>query len=128
MRKIIIDILPCGMCNQLFMYAYGVYVKNRLGSGEIYLDYSRCRDMDHSATWERCLSKFELDANAILDKRQLRKTIGITKYGLVKLIQKWRSFIKYGRIEYGFKGRFVKQLGFIFNSDGALHRDRKSVV
>ena len=76
MKKTIVDIAPFGMCNQLFMYAYGRYVQIKRGDGELYLNYEKCTNADHGATWDNCLSKFELHYTKVLFLKKILFVMG----------------------------------------------------
>lgn len=122
MKKTIVDIAPFGMCNQLFMYAYGRYVQIKRGEGELYLNYEKCTNADHGATWDNCLSKFELHYTKVLFSKKDLIYYGKLEY-FIKLIV---SHIKMRRnisLEYRKSGILLKKLGILMNSNLDTHKN-----
>ena len=120
MKRTIVDIAPFGMCNQLFMYAYGRYVQIKRG-GELYLNYEKCANADHGATWDNCLSKFELHYTKVIFSKKDLICYGKWRY-LVKLIIARIKAKKNMSLEYGKPGLILKKLGIVMNSNLDIHK------
>lgn len=120
MKKIIVCIYPVGMCNQLFMYAYGRYVQEKNG-GELYLSYVGCEQAEHGATWDNCLAHFNLHLQGIIREKSILIRVCGWRYIVNRIIAKIK--FKKGRGEYGKIGKIIKSLGIIVNSTAATRND-----
>lgn len=124
-KKIVVVMLPFGMCNQLFMYGYGKYIQKMVGATKLYLDYSQCGSqiVHHDATWENTLAHFGLQVDEIFyEKRQYPFEL-LFKWYICRIFDHLKEiFHRKKGLEYGKTGRFLKWIGIILNSNGDIHK------
>lgn len=91
------------------------------GGGKLFLNYEKCANADHGATWDNCLSKFELNYDKVLFTKKDLIRDGRLRY-LVSVIVNRIKIKKNQPLEYGKSGRILKMLGIIMNSNMDQHK------
>lgn len=91
------------------------------GGGKLLLNYEKCANADHGATWDNCLSKFELKYDKLLFTKKDLIRYGRLRY-FVSVIVNLIKIKKNRPLEYGKSGRILKMLGIIMNSNLDMHK------